>query len=73
MCGCLSAIALREMAPSCLLAGKNFASLEVNLGGGWGQTFSLPFLFSQPLSGRSPDMTEILLTGTLPLIQYFPI
>ena len=25
------------------------------------------FLFALPLSGRSPDMTEILLTGTLSL------
>ena len=45
-----------------------FASLEANLGGGraWG-LLVYPILFSLPLSGRSPSMTETLLTGTLSL------
>ena len=43
-----------------------FASLMANSGG---TLYSIPFLFfALPLSGRSPpDMTEILLTGTLSL------
>ena len=45
-----------------------FASLEANLGGGWGLRVFYPILlFSLPLSGKIPDMTEILLTGTLSL------
>ena len=42
-----------------------FASLEAN----WGGLLVYPILFfSLPLSGRSPDMTEILWTGTF---KYF--
>ena len=43
------------------------ASLEANLGGGWGLFVYPILLFSLLLSGRSPNMTEILLTGTLSL------
>ena len=39
-----------------------FASLEANLGG-WVGPFSR-ILFSLPLSGRNPNITEIVLTGT---------
>ena len=43
------------------------ASLEANFGGGWG-LFVYPFLlFYLPLSGRRPNMTETMLTGTLSL------
>ena len=46
-----------------LVDGVKFASHEANVGRG---PFILShFLFSLPLSGRSPDMTELLLTGTL--------
>ena len=59
-------------APCCsfhtwLVDRVKFASLDTNLGGGWG-LFSLSYSFvSTSVSGRSPDMTEILLTGTLSL------
>ena len=43
-----------------------FTSLEANLGGGWG-LLVYHILFSLLLSGRSPDMVEILLTGILSL------
>ena len=43
-------------------------SLEANLGWGWGLLVD-PILFFVPLSRRSPDMTEILLTGTSSLTQ----
>ena len=43
------------------------ASFETNLGGDSVLlVYPIP-LSSLPLSGRSPDMTEILLTGTLSL------
>ena len=42
-----------------------FASLEAYLGGGFGHVI-LSHSF-HTLSGRSPDMPEILLTGTLSL------
>ena len=45
-----------------------FASLEANLGGGGQGLLVYPIiLFYRPLAGRSPDMTEILLIGTLSL------
>ena len=44
-----------------------FASLEANLGVGPGLLVYPNFLFSLPLSGRSPDVTEIMLTGTFSL------
>ena len=43
-----------------------FASFEANRGGGQG-LLVYPILFSFPLSGRIPDITEILLTGTFRL------
>ena len=46
-----------------LVEEVKFASHEANVG--WGLLFYLVFLFSLPLSGRCPDMTEPLLTGTL--------
>ena len=50
------------------LAGRmTFASLEANFVGGLGLLFKPILDFSLPLSGRSPYMTEILLTGTLSL------
>ena len=47
-----------------LFVWMEFASLEANLGG-VGALLSISFFFSLPLSGRSSDMTEILLTGDL--------
>ena len=48
------------------LGGRiNVASPEANLGGGQGIIAYPVFLFSHPLSGRSPDISEILLTRTL--------
>ena len=44
---------------------KKFTSLETNLGVGAFEY--VPFFFSLFLSGKSSDMTEILLTGTLRL------
>ena len=45
-----------------------FASLKAKLGGGLGVFGLLPSSFLSPsLSGRSADMTEILLTGSLNL------
>ena len=50
-----------------LIDRMKFASLEENLGGELGRlVYPIP-LFSLPISGRSPDMIEILLTGTLNL------
>ena len=48
-----------------LVGRMKFASFKANLGWGWGLLVYPILLFSLPLSGRSPDMTEILLTGTL--------
>ena len=42
-----------------------FASLDANFGGGLGLLVYPILIFSRHLSGRSPDMTEILLTGTI--------
>ena len=62
--GVLSAAAFTEMVLSYLLIGRmQFTSFEANLG--LGLLVYHILLFSLPLSGRSPDMTEILLTGTL--------
>ena len=48
-----------------------FAAREANFGGGgspWGPfSLSLSSFFSPFLSGRSPDITQILLIGTLSL------
>ena len=53
-----------------LVGSMKFASFETNLGGGWGLLVYPILLFSLPLSGRSPDMTEILLTGTQRIKTY---
>ena len=60
-----------------LIGGMKCASLQANFDGGWGivfylilllsLTFSLSLSLSLSLSGRSLNMTEILLTGTLSL------
>ena len=42
-----------------------FASLEAKLDGSWGLLVYHILLFSLPLSGSIPDITEILLTWTL--------
>ena len=42
-----------------------YALLKANLGGGQGLLVYPILLSFLPLSGRGPDMTEILLTGTL--------
>ena len=70
--GALSTASFREMSLSylaCWQLGRvmKFASLEVNLVGVWGLLVYLILLFSFRHSGRSPDMTEILLTRTLNL------
>ena len=44
-----------------------FASFEANLDGSRGHLVYPILLFSLPLSGMSPDMTEILLTEALNL------
>ena len=49
-----------------------FASLEANFGGGWGLFVYHILLFSRPLTGRSRDISEILLTGTLDLNSFNP-
>ena len=51
-----------------LVDRMKFASLEANLGGGWGLLVYPILLFYLPLH-RCPAMTEILLTGTLSLAQ----
>ena len=58
-----SLLQLSERCPCHIwLVGRiKFASLEVNLGGGWGL---LVYLILLSLSWRSPDMTEVSLTGT---------
>ena len=43
------------------------ASLETNLGWNYGLFSPSHSTYFLPLSGRSPNMTEILLTGTLSL------
>ena len=48
-----------------LIDRLKFASLKANLVGSWGLLVYSILLFYLPLSGRSLDMTEILLTGTL--------
>ena len=53
-----------------LVHGLKFASLEANLGGGWGLLVYPILLFYLPLSGRSPNMTEILFTGSLSLNSF---
>ena len=45
-----------------LVSRKKVASLKANLGGG---QLSIQFFSYLPLSGKGPDMTEILLSGTL--------
>ena len=63
-----SAAAFREMALHIWLVGRmKFASIVANLGGSWGILVYPTLLFSLPLSGRSLNMTEILLIGTLSL------
>ena len=47
-----------------LVGGMKFASLDANLSGGWGLLVYL-ILFTLSLPERSPNMTDILLTGTL--------
>ena len=52
------------------LVGRiKLASLKAIFGWGWGLLVYPILLFSLPLSGRCPDMTEILLTWTLSLNQ----
>ena len=61
-----SLLQLSERSPCHIwLVGRmKFASLEAHLDGGQGLLVD-PILFSPSLSGRSPDMTEILLTRIL--------
>ena len=66
--GLLSTAAFREMPCHIWLVDRmKFASLETNLGEGWGLLVYPNLPFCLPLSGRSPDITEMLLTGSLSL------
>ena len=65
-----SAAAFREMALSCLACWQD--AICFTRGKFWWKSGLLVYpilLFSLPLFGRSPDMTEILLTETLSLNQ----
>ena len=53
-----------------LVGSMKFASFETNLDGGWGLLVYPILLCSLPRSEKSPDMTEILLTGTQPIKIY---